>query len=409
MQKTRSTIRLIAALVIFVLGAEFFLAFWKTGLFPDVEEAAREESGKVELAEGPTPYELETPFPNQKFTAPLGFLTNGDSRIYIMEQAGIVKVFDSNAADTPAVEFVNIQERVKSGGEQGLLGMAFHPNYKVNGEVFLHYSTLPNGDTMVSRFRRKNGTDVLDPNSEEKLLSVNQPYPNHNGGQLAFGPDGYLYIGLGDGGSGGDPHRNAKNLKTLLGKILRIDVNSKTGDLPYGIPSDNPFADGAEGKRGEIYAYGLRNPWRFSFDPETKKLWAADVGQDKWEEVDIIEKGKDYGWNTMEGKSCYLPPKNCKAKGLEIPVFDYGRNQGRSVTGGYIYRGRKMYTQVGHYIYGDFVSGRIWSLTAVGGQTENVLLVHSNVAISSFGVDQSGEIYVTGYGDGMIYRLRQKF
>ena len=408
-ERGSTRMRLVAYLLLIIVSVEVFLSLWSTRLIPDPEDTARDEFGTAKVEEGETNYDVEVAYPKQKFESPVDFRTVGDSRVFVGEQVGSIKVFSTDAPDEPAKDFLNIRTQVKFGGEQGLLSFAFHPKFKSNGQVFVHYSNLPNGDTSISRFTLKqDGSNVLDPSSELLILGLHQPYANHNGGQLAFGPDGYLYIGLGDGGSAGDPERNGRNLKTLLGKILRIDVDSSSPEKPYGIPSDNPFVSGEDGARPEIYAFGLRNPWRFSFDSETKQLWAADVGQDRWEEVDLIEKGKNYGWNTMEGKSCFLPRKNCKAAGLEMPVFDYGHNQGKSITGGFVYRGKAFPLLTGRYVYGDFLSGRIWSLLSVAGQSENALLVHSKLAISSFGVDAKGELVILSYGEGLIYRLKAK-
>ena len=237
------------------------------------------------------------------------------------------------------------------------------------------------------------------------ILEVPQPYGNHNGGQLAFGPDGFLYIALGDGGSGGDPHHHGQDRTTLLGSILRIDIDRTQGGKNYAVPHDNPFAGNTEGFREEIFAYGLRNPWRFSFDPQTKRLWAGDVGQDRpIEEIDIIEKGKNYGWNIMEGTLCYNPPSGCKTEGLEKPVWEYTRDDGRSITGGFVYRGKKVPALFGKYIYADFVSGRIWALEYNGkNPATNALIFHNpNLYISSFGTDRQNELYFCSF-DGRIY------
>jgi glucose/arabinose dehydrogenase len=249
--------------------------------------------------------------------------------------------------------------------------------------------------------------DSADKNSETILLEVKQPFPNHKAGQLAFGPDGYLYIGFGDGGSGGDPFNNAQNNTVILGKMLRIDVNKSQNGKNYSIPPDNPFIGNTKGYREEIYAYGLRNPWRFSFDPITKWLWVADVGQDLWEEIDIMTKGGNYGWRIMEGKHCYNPSSNCDTTGLIEPIWEYGHNEqgGRSITGGYVYRGKALPQLYGKYIFADFVSGKIWALSYDGkSQATNELIINSEKNISSFGVDRSNELYICSF-DGNIYRL----
>ena len=246
--------------------------------------------------------------------------------------------------------------------------------------------------------------DVADPESEVIIMEVEQPYANHNAGQLAFGPDGYLYIALGDGGSAGDPLGNGQNLTTMLGSILRIDVSGLSGPGDYEIPADNPFV-GIEGAREEIWAYGLRNPWRFSFDSETGLLWAGDVGQNSLEEIDIITKGANYGWNIMEGSQCYSPATSCNQSDLTLPVAEYDHSQGCSVTGGYVYRGEQITSLQGYYIYGDYCSGNIWALAYDGSVvTENLLLVDSELSITSFGEDLAGNLYILDRQGG-IYTL----
>ncbi|MDH4068614.1 MAG: PQQ-dependent sugar dehydrogenase, partial [Dehalococcoidia bacterium] len=270
-----------------------------------------------------------------------------------------------------------------------------------------YYSAADPRRSVLSRFSLdEENTNIADPQSEVVIMEVAQPYSNHNGGQLAFGPDGYIYIGLGDGGSGGDPLGNGQNLSTLLGSILRIDVSGLSAPGDYEIPADNPFV-GIEGARPEIWAYGLRNPWRFSFDSETGLLWAGDVGQNLWEEIDIISKGANYGWNIMEGFHCYSPSTDCNQSGLTLPVVEYGRSQGCSVTGGYVYRGAQIASLQGHYIYGDYCSGNIWALAYDGSAvTENKLLVDSSLSITSFGVDVTGNLYILDRQGG-IYTLVQ--
>ncbi|OFV98767.1 MAG: hypothetical protein A3H28_01320 [Acidobacteria bacterium RIFCSPLOWO2_02_FULL_61_28] len=292
--------------------------------------------------------------------------------------------------------FLDIQDRVRSGGELGLLGLAFHPRYPANGRFFLNYTRNgPEGlETVIAEYAVSSANpNLANRNSERILLRFAQPFTNHNGGMLAFGQDGFLYIGTGDGGSAGDPMRNGQNVETLLGKILRMDVDS--GE-PYASPPDNPFVGRAG--RDEIWAYGLRNPWRFSFDRLTGRLIAGDVGQNRREEIDIIVKGGNYGWNIMEGMLCFLPSTNCNQTGLILPIHDYGRDLGTSVTGGYVYRGKSAPSLTGKYLFGDFGSGRLWALTeTTGGQWEaEQLLTAGN--ISSFGEDEAGEVYVVDYG-----------
>jgi glucose/arabinose dehydrogenase len=304
--------------------------------------------------------------------------------------------------------FLDITDRVNRGGdEEGLLGLAFDPAYQQNGYFYVYYSAANPRRSVVSRFKLdQQNADMADPQSEVIIMEVAQPYANHNGGQLVFGPDGYLYIGLGDGGSAGDPHGNGQNLGTLLGKILRIDVSGLSAPGDYTIPVDNPFV-GTEGARAEIWAFGLRNPWRFSFDSQTGLLWAGDVGQGSREEIDIIVKGANYGWNIMEGLDCYLPSTGCNQSGLTLPVFEYDHSQGCSITGGYVYRGDRIPSLQGSYVYGDYCSGKIWALTYDGGAvTENILLVDTGLSITSFGEDPAGNLYILDRQGG-IYTLVQ--
>ncbi len=354
-------------------------------------------------------FQLERAFPNLRFSRPLDLQAapSDDRRLFVLEQAGIIRVFENAPAAQSSSVFLDIRDRVDDSGiEMGLLGLAFHPNYRQNGYFFVNYTAGNPLRTVVSRFQ-VSGSDSnkADPNSELVLLTFNQPYGNHNGGQLAFGPDGYLYIATGDGGSGGDPHGNSQNRKTLLGNILRIDVNRSAAGLNYAIPADNPFVGNNQGFREEIYAYGLRNPWRFSFDPVTGWLWCADVGQNRLEEIDLIKKGGNYGWNIMEGSECFQT-NDCDRTGLELPIWEYDHSLGRSVTGGYVYRGRRVPELVGAYIYGDFVSGRIWALRYDGqNEPQNQLLLDTNLNISSFGIDARQELYICAF-DGYIYRFK---
>jgi len=361
-------------------------------------------------AHGQSSLQLQVAFNNLTFTRPVDLQHPGDGtdRIFVVEQAGVIKVFENNASVTNAPIFLDIQNRVNdSGNEEGLLGLAFHPDYKNNGYFYVNYTAIPPRRTVIGRYRvNPSNPNQADPNSELILLTFNQPFENHNGGQLAFGADGFLYIATGDGGSGGDPQGNGQNLQTLLGKILRIDVNTAGAGRNYGIPSTNPFAGNTAGNREEIYAYGLRNPWRMSFDPVTKWLWTADVGQQRREEIDIIESGKNYGWNRMEGTLCYPSGSPCDLPGLIKPIAEYGRTLGASVTGGYVYRGNKVPELAGAYVYGDFVSGRIWALRYDGvNPAVNTELLDTSLGIASFGVDKNLELYICAF-DGRIYRFR---
>lgn len=350
-------------------------------------------------------------FGGETFDIPVGVRHAGDGsgRLFVVEKPGIISVLSGNI-DKPTREvFIDLKHKVNSkGSEQGLLGLAFHPDYNNNGKFYVNYTT--NQGTVIESYRsRSDGSNLGDPSSGEILLTFKQPFKNHNGGEVAFGPDGYLYIATGDGGSGGDPLGNGQNLETLLGKILRIDVDQKGGDKLYAIPEDNPFYRNTDGYREEIYAYGLRNPWRFSFDRDTGKLWAADVGQSTLEEIDIIENGHNYGWSTMEGSLCFDPKNNCKQDGITTPIWEYNpEGGGASITGGYVYRGKEIPSLVGKYVFSDFVDGRIWTLSFDGANkavAEKLELEEFN--ITSFGEDEAGEIYASLY-DGRIVRLITK-
>lgn len=345
-------------------------------------------------------------FPSLNFSRPLDLQSpnDGTDRIFVVEQGGIIKVFQNNTEVTEANTFLDMSGSITSSDELGLLGLAFHPNFEENGLFYVCYtptSTL----SVVSRFKTlENNVNQADPSSETTLLEIPQPYTNHNGGQLGFGPDGYLYIASGDGGSGGDPDGNAQNLQNLLGAILRIDVDNPNGGLNYAIPADNPFVS-TENARSEIYAYGLRNPWRFSFDAQNGSLWTGDVGQGEKEEVNIIEPAGNYGWNILEGTSCFNS-QDCDEAGTIAPIFEYGHeNNDKSITGGYVYRGDLNPSLKGYYIYGDFISGRLWALDNVSGATvTNELLFETGLNIASFGTDESNELYICSF-DGNIYKI----
>ncbi len=337
------------------------------------------------------------------FRQPLAAVHAGDGSgwLFAVEKGGAIRIVKGGSV-LPAA-FLDITPLVKSSGsEQGLLGLAFHPKYRENGQFYVNYSDV-NGDTAVARYRVSGDPDRADGGSASMILQVKQPYANHNGGNLVFGPDGYLWIGLGDGGSGGDPHGNGQSGQTLLGKLLRIDVDS---GQPYGIPPDNPFVK-REGFRPEIWAIGLRNPWRYSFDRMTKELYIADVGQNEIEEIDVEPPGaggRNYGWNILEGSRCFKAP-NCDKAGLTLPVTEYDHSQGCSITGGHVYRGSQQPALVGAYFYGDYCSGRIWSLARNGERWVSTELLHEQIQISSFGEDEAGEVYLTGFSDGVLYRL----
>lgn len=373
------------------------------------ETSAGKNSGsnldKIKLLE--KQFVVKDAFTGLTFKNPLDLQNAGDGsgRIFVVEQSGRIFII-ANETDKKASQFLDLSGRIDdSGNEEGLLGLAFHPDFKNNGWFFVNYTG--SNSTVISRFTvNPQDSDIADPGSEEIILTFSQPFSNHNGGKLAFNPkDGYLYIGTGDGGGAGDPQGNGQNLKTLLGKILRIDIDKKDPGLNYSIPPDNPFKGNSESFREEIYAYGLRNPWRFSFDSATNLLWAADVGQNKIEEIDIIQKGKNYGWNIMEGSYCYNPPSGCNAQGLELPLYEYQHPLGESITGGYVYNGEALPVLKGMYIYGDFVTGYIWALAYNESQDiQNFTLSKTDLNISSFGVDEKQELYLTAF-DGKIYQL----
>jgi glucose/arabinose dehydrogenase len=337
-------------------------------------------------------------------SAPVAIADAGDgsNRLFVVEQAGRVRLIKSGILQgTP---FLDISTKVSCCGERGLLGLAFPPGYAAKGHFYVYY-TDPAGAITVARYRVGANPDVADPASEQVLLSVAHPRTNHNGGQLAFGPgDGYLYIALGDGGGGGDPDGNGQNTNTLLGKILRLDVES--GATPYGIPIDNPFA--SSGGRPEIWAYGLRNPWRFSFDRQTHDLFIADVGQGLWEEVDYQSAGAaggaNYGWNIMEGMHCYNAA-TCNQAGLTLPVTEYDHSLGCAIIGGFVYRGSAQPALAGLYFYADECQGRVWGMQQSGGGWKSRQLLQAAINPSTFGEDEAGELYLADYSGGTLYHV----
>ncbi|MBS4028474.1 MAG: PQQ-dependent sugar dehydrogenase [Ignavibacteriales bacterium] len=356
---------------------------------------------------------LEDAFPSlPNFARPVYFTHANDSsgRVFVVEQSGRIWSFQNSNSISTRTLFLDIRARVDdSGNEMGLLSIAFHPNFKQNNFFYVNYTAANPMRTVISRFSiNLADTTVADSTSEYILLEINQPYTNHNGGLNLFGPDGNLYIGMGDGGSGGDPQNNAQNRTVLLGKMLRINVDSAASPLRYSIPSDNPFVGNPNGWREEIWAYGLRNPWRFSFDNETGWMYCADVGQSAREEIDIVENGGNYGWRCYEGNLPYNTA-GCSAESSYIfPIKDYVRSLGSSVTGGYVYRGTNVPQLVGRYIYADYVSGRIWKLLYNGvSVSEDSLLIDSPYFISSFGEDENGELYICAF-DGRIYKFRSE-
>ena len=331
---------------------------------------------------------------------------DGSGNLFIVEQVGRVLIYDG--AQLLPNAFLDISSLVSTGSERGLLDIVFHPDYAANGFFYVNYTNLP-GNTVVARYNRSADPQLADPSSETILLTVSQPFANHNGGQLGFGPDGFLYIALGDGGvPGTSPANPAQDLSQLLGKILRIDIN---GGPPYAIPADNPFA-GVAGARPEIWAYGLRNPWRFSFDRETGDLLVADVGQSRFEEVNFQAAaspgGENYGWPLMEGSSCFVPSTNCNDGSLTLPVVEYDHMLGNcSISGGYRHRGNNFPQLNGVYFYGDFCTGRIWGAdTDINGDWFSKLLLDTTISITTFGEDESGDVYLVAYNAGDLLRIK---
>ncbi len=350
-------------------------------------------------------YEIQNAFPDLTFNRPVGIYDpeDGSNRLFVVEQDGRIIVFENHENTSNYQVFLDLKDRILYGGERGLLGLTFHPNYTLNGYFFIYYSETGTGDSILSRIKvNSSDPNIANKSSEIILVKISQPYSNHNGGQISFGPDGYLYIALGDGGGNGDPASNGQNRKTLLGSILRIDVDSA---FPYAIPTDNPFYNNSEGWVEEIFAFGFRNPWRFSFDGNTGSLWAADVGQSSWEEIDVVEKGKNYGWNTMEGTHDFNLGTNVSQ--LVDPLYEYSHSLGNSITGGYVYRGSILTDLIGKYIYADYVSGRIWALEySEGNVVNNTELIDTDLQIPSFGVDAHNELYICAF-DGNVYKLIQ--
>ena len=357
---------------------------------------------------------LQEAYPGLVFDRPLFYTSaqiDGKEKAYVIQQNGSVFTFDpsSSQPDFGRSLFLNVNSRLSSSnGEEGLLGFALDPNFANSGIVYVYYTARnTNLVSRLSRFHTFNDGFVADdPQNEEIILEFAQPFSNHNGGMITFGPDGYLYIASGDGGSSGDPNNLAQNLTNLYGKILRIDVSTTTPGVPYSIPSDNPFI-GVSGSRPEIYAYGLRNPWRFSFDRQTGQGWIGDVGQNSFEEINKLTAGANYGWRLTEGFACYNPSQNCPQQGITFPIKAYNHQTGgRSITGGYVYRGSASPALIGAYIYGDYVNGRLWLLREVDNQiVADSLIQDTNLNIASFSETLSGELLILAYNNGRIYRF----
>lgn len=342
---------------------------------------------------------------------------DGSGRLFVAEQRGRIYGFKNDQRATSSKVFLDLRKKVRyadNENEEGLLGLAFHPRYKETGELFAYYTDAATPHlSVISRFRvSKDNPDEADPASEEVLMRIPQPYWNHNGGTLAFGPDGFLYVGMGDGGSANDPGGNGQNLATLLGSILRIDVDHRSGDLPYAIPADNPFKDRSDA-RPETFAYGFRNVWRLAFDRETGLLWAADVGQNLWEEINIVRNGGNYGWSFREGLHPFGPQEPDPGIELIDPVWEYDHQVGKSITGGCVYRGQRVPELVGKYLYADYVTGKIWALaydSAAERVRGNYRIESPMLPIITFGDDEQGEVYfaiVAANGKG-LYRFVPK-
>ncbi len=330
---------------------------------------------------------------------------DGSGRLFVVEQGGrIMVVRDGRLERQP---FLDIADRITAGGERGLLGLAFHPAFPDDPRLFVNYTEAEEGDTIVASYRVADpAADRADPGTEEVLLRIDQPFANHNGGALAFGDDGYLYIATGDGGSGGDPQDNGQRLDTLLGKILRIDVDRTEGDRRYGIPPDNPYAGG--GGEPEIWHFGLRNPWRMSFDRENGDLWIGDVGQGAWEEIDVQRAGApggaNFGWSRMEGFHCR--EDGCDEAAFTPPIAEYGHDSGCTVIGGHVYRGAAQPSLVGAYLFADYCSGRVWAIDAASDDRQQPVPVGElSGQPSSFGEDEAGEVYLTTLSAGDLLRV----
>ena len=353
---------------------------------------------------------LQNAFPNLSFSSPIDFqIAKGlTDTMFVVERAGAIQRVPNDPETDEKLEVLDIRSRVATQGEGGLLGVAFHPDLMQNGYLFAHYTTSNPFRSVFARFETDpDDSKIFDADSEFILFEVDQPASNHNAGQIRFGPDGYLYIALGDGGGGGDPFEHGQDRTTLHGNILRIDVDNTDEGLNYAIPAENPFVDNEEGWREEIFAWGFRNPFRFSFDSETGKLWVADVGQSDREEVNIVEAGNNYGWSIMEGSICFPPSSECDTTGLELPVHEYGFSGGQSITGGFIYRGDEAPEQQGRYFYGDYVTGDLWSFDFDGEEAIDNRSIGevSPFQLVCFGEDHDRELYMCLMNQGNIYRI----
>lgn len=352
------------------------------------------------------PVTVEAAFPALQFDRPTDMQNAGDgtNRLFVLEQrTGLIRVFENDPSVSSTTVFLDIDHKIYDlRSETGLLGLAFHPEYEENGYFFVNYIAPDPVRTVVERYKvSESDPNVADPDSARVVLELEQPDSNHNGGQMAFGPDGYLYISFGDGGANRD---EAQDLTNILGAIVRIDVNDLTDSSPaYVVPPDNPFVGNGSGYREEIWAYGLRNPWRFSFD-DAGRLFVADVGHSDFEEINLVEPGLNYGWPVVEGAHCYVD--DCDLTGLELPIIEYDRDAGRTVIGGVVYTGSSAPSLSGKYIYGDYITGNVWAAASPGGTWTSELLLDSEKSVSTFGVDESGEVYILGYDDGSILKFK---
>ncbi|HZD95334.1 MAG TPA: PQQ-dependent sugar dehydrogenase [Candidatus Sulfotelmatobacter sp.] len=364
--------------------------------------------GGMDMSTAPPAAAIATQTIASGFTAPLDIEQPGDNsgRLFVVEQGGTIKIIQNGAV--LGQPFLNISAKVINQVEMGLLGLSFHPSFSSNRKFYVNYVRNSAGQfqSVIAEYLVSAADpNQADPASERILLTVDQVnnFTNHKAGQLAFGADGFLYFGLGDGGSGGDPLGHGQSTQTLLGKMMRIDVNATSAGKQYAIPADNPFVAG--GGLPEIYAIGFRNPWRFSFDRPSGRLFVADVGQDKFEEIDIVQKGGNYGWNTMEGAHCFNPPSGCNMTGLALPIIEIGHPEGEAVIGGFIYHGTALTGRQGMYIFGD-LNGQIWSLTENPANTfTRTLLLKPGFNLSSFGQDSNGELYVADLGGGRVLKI----
>lgn len=395
----------------FKIRCVFLLTFLS---LPTISLAVPQEFRAVDTSRvigSPNPISLETEaaFPAIQFQRPVELTFADDTnRLFVVEQHGVVRVFENRPDVKSSESFLDIRDRVsRDGNEEGLLGLAFHPSYRENGQFFVYYSAAKPRRSIVSRFRvSSDDADQADPGSETKLLEIAQPFGNHNGGSIRFGPDGFLYIGLGDGGLAHDPHGNGQDLSKLLGSILRIDVDRRDEPLEYDVPPDNPFVERDEA-RGEIYAYGFRNVWRLSFDRQTGDLWCGDVGQERYEEIDRVVRGGNYGWKIREGRHEFDPDAPQTGEKLIDPVAEHFHSEGESITGGLVYRGNRLANYRGRYFFADYESGFVWTLQSDGDGWRKDKVANTGLGIAAFGEDRQGEMYLCAF-DGKIYRLRPR-